>query len=203
MYDADLDNLEKTLRRLIVGYRIYLRGKRMHPPTELTAQVERLIQKLSESAGLTFPQRYRLSTLVTRYYAYRDLWRRTPPQKEVKPHGGGKSTSTENTTVDVTAASTTTDAVRVSISDPVMEEEKIHELYDAFTGLSNRRDTSEKSYDEVPLFSLLSWPQFLRYITDRVQRIRQDTGCVAVAFTLSSGDDAVHFTSEAQKADDD
>jgi len=197
MYDKDLDNLESLLRRLTVGYRVYLRGKRLQPPVELTAQVERLIQKLSESSGVGFAQRYRLTTLATRYYTYRDLWRRLQQQQAAaQTQGSGNA--------DAAPAPSLAPDVRVVISDPVAEEDKVLELYSAFLRLAGIQDYAKGSDGRKPPFSLLSWPQFFRYVKDRVERIRgnsKGSGSVATAFTLSLSEDAVRFTAEACEAD--
>jgi hypothetical protein len=170
-------------------------------------QVERLIQKLSESSGIAFAQRYRLSTLVTRYYTYRDLWRRLPQQqKGVTPPNGS------NLPPETTGDSQTTDqiAMRVTIADPQSEEGEIRKLYDAFLRLSSGQGQQEQQERQgktegADSQSLpLSWPQFLNYITGQVRRIQKDferSGRVAVVFTLSLSDDAVRFTAEAKEAD--
>ncbi|MDR1729028.1 MAG: hypothetical protein LBT74_14085 [Acidobacteriota bacterium] len=200
MYENELDNLEALLRRLTVGYRVYLRGKRLQPPVELTAQVERLIQRLSESSGLGFAQRYRLSTLVTRYYTYRDLWRRLQQQQAAKTAGGGKAPGGAASP----AASLAPD-VRVVVFDPAEEEGKILELYGAFLRLAGIQENLEGGGgDGKPPFSLLSWPQFFRFVEDRVRRVREDAGGlgnVPVVFTLSLTEDAVRFTAEAGEAE--
>ena len=83
MYDEDLENLEEGLRRLKVEYHIFLSGSRKKPPDDLRIRVERIVKKLSESSDMSFSQRFRFSTLVTRYYVYKDLWRREVQNREM------------------------------------------------------------------------------------------------------------------------
>ena len=71
------------LRRLKVEYHIFLSGNRKKPPDDLRIRVERLVKKLSESSDMSFSQRFRFSTLVTRYYVYKDLWRREVQKREM------------------------------------------------------------------------------------------------------------------------
>ncbi|MDR0841965.1 MAG: hypothetical protein LBP68_00925 [Acidobacteriota bacterium] len=223
MYDTELDNLERMIRRLAVGYRIHLSGSRsgrpMKPPAELTSQtmqVERLIQKLSESSGIAFAQRYRLSTLVTRYYTYRDLWRRLPQQQKGVPPPNGNNLPPEPASDSQIADQI---AMRVTIANPQSEEGEIRKLYDAFLRLSSgqgqqeQQERQEKTEGLDSQFPPLSWPQFLNYITGQVRRIQKDfeqsgnsedfadAGRGAVVFTLSLSDDAVRFTAEAKEAD--
>ena len=71
------------LRRLKIEYHIFLSGNRKKPPDDLRIRVERLVKKLSESSDMSFSQRFRFSTLVTRYYVYKDLWRREVQNREM------------------------------------------------------------------------------------------------------------------------
>ena len=83
MYDDDLENLDESLRRLKVEYHIYFTGNRKKPPDDIKMRVERLIKKLSECSDLSVTQRFRFNTLITRFYVYRDLWRRTLVEREM------------------------------------------------------------------------------------------------------------------------
>ena len=184
-YDDDLNELEEGLRRLKIEYHIFFSGNRKKPPDDLKLRVEKLVKKLSESPDMSVSQRFRFTTLVTRFYVYRDLWRRTLLEKEMgtEPHGHAPAhpASSQSRKRDKT--------VRVSISDPAREQNKIRELYQALLDLQG---SGKKK-------AALSYEQFSKYIATQTHSLRQKYGCVRVAFTLTVVDDAVRFTAAADK----
>ena len=185
MYDEDLANLEEWLRRLKIEYHIFFTGNRKKPPDELRLRVEKLVKKLSESSDLSFPQRFRFTTLVSRFYVYRDLWRRTQLEKEIgtepKEEAGSKTKNSAHSTRQPV------EAFCISISDPKTEEEKVRLLYEALMRL--RR----KESGETPV----SYPQFAKYLAAQARVIREKYGCSKVAFTIALEEDAIRFTAAA------
>ena len=184
MYDEDLTNLDEWLRRLKIEYHIFFTGNRRKPPDDLKLRVEKLVKKLSECSDLTFSQRFRYNTLVTRFYVYRDLWRRTLLDQEMgaepKEEIPGKKTSPS-------LPKLSREAVRISISDPKAEEEKVRQLYDAL--LRIRKPDS----GDTPI----PYPQFAKYIATQTRGIRERCQCSAVAFTIALEEDSIRFTAAA------
>jgi hypothetical protein len=185
MYDEDLTNLEEWLRRLKVEYHIFFNGQRSRPPDDLRMRVERLLKKLSESPNMTFSQRFRYTTLVTRFHVYRDLWRRTQLNHEM---GVSNTGAPPHSPASSSSGSVTQEKVRISISDPKTEEDKVHALYLALTQMKGH-GTKETH---------LSYPQFARYIETQTRGIREKYGCPNVAFTIALEDDAIRFTAVAE-----
>jgi hypothetical protein len=184
MYDEDLTNLEDWIRRLKIEYGIFFAGSRKKPPEDLKMRVERLIKKLSESSNLSYSQRFRFTTLITRFYVYRDLWRRTMMSKEMgaeieEPAPKLKSTAH--------AAKPPAVGVRVSISDPIKEEEKVRQLYDALLRVKNTESRGTP----------ISYSQFAKYITLQADSIREKYRCSAVAFTIALEEGAIRFKAAA------
>lgn len=185
MYDEDLANLDEWLRRLKIEYHIFFSGNRKNPPDDLKLRVEKLVKRLSECSDLSFSQRFRYNTLVTRFYVYRDLWRRTMRDREM---GAGLKEEQAQTQLSPPApAEHREDTVRISISDPKTEEEKVRELYDAL--LRIRKTDS----GETPI----SYPQFAKYIATQTRGIRDRYQCSAVAFTIALEEDSIRFTAVA------
>ena len=184
MYDEDLTNLDEWIRRLKIEYHIFFTGNRKKPPDDLKMRVERLVKKLSESPDLSFSQRFRFNTLITRFYVYRDLWRRTmldqrngsEPKEEATP----RQTSPRRHKPPV-------ETIRISISDPKSEEEKVRLLYDALLRIKGTES------GETPI----SYAQFAKYIAAQTRGIREKYGCSAVAFTIALEEDAIRFTAAA------
>jgi hypothetical protein len=186
VYDEDLTNLEEWLRRLKIEYFIFFSGNRKKPPDDLRIRVERLVKKLSECSDMSLSQRFRYTTLITRFYVYRDLWRRMLQGREMgeEPKSGEASApgaSSQPSRLPV-------EAVRISISDPATEEEKVRMLYEAL--LRIRRTDSQESP--------LPYQQFVKYIATRTRSIREKYGCSKVAFTIALEEDAIRFTAAAE-----
>jgi hypothetical protein len=184
-YDEDLESLDEGLRRLKIEYHIFLSGNRKRPPDDLRIRVERLVKRLSESADMSFSQRFRFSTLVTRYYVYKDLWRREVQKREMDLASGVEAVPKKDTPSQSSKAPA--EAIRISISDPKVEEEKVRQLYDVLMHLK-RRDTQETA---------ISYQQFAKYIATQTLGLRKKYGCARVAFTIALDEDALRFTAAA------
>lgn len=190
MYDDDLTNLEDWLRRLKVEYDIYFNGHRKRPPEDLRLRVEKLAKKLSEASNMTFQQRFRYNTLVTRFHVFRDLWRRIAMEREA-----GLSTKEESVRLSdkrpVPAAPQAAKAnrIRVSIADPEQEEEKVRQLYDYLRSLRGKHQKEAVN---------ISYEQFAKYISTKTQNIRGKYGCSSVVFDISLEEDAIKFTARAE-----
>lgn len=186
MHDDDLANLDEWIRRLKIEYHIFFSGHRAKAPDDLKFRVERLIKQLSESSGLSFSQRFRLNTLVTRYYVYRDLWRRTQQEKEMGAAPKDKAVP-ESSPIPQNPEHPA-ETIRISIADPKTEEEKVRQLYEALVRIqgSDKQETQ------------LSYPQFAKYIATQTRGIREKYGCPQVAFTIALEEDAIRFTAVAE-----
>ncbi len=185
MYDEDLTNLEEWISRLKIEYHIFFSGNRKKPPDDLRMRVERLVKRLSECPDLSLAQRFRYNTLISRFYVYRDLWRRTLQEKEMGVEPKEEVRPTRKTSRN--SPRHPVEAIRISISDPKAEEDKVRLLYDALLRIKGRDS------GETPI----SYPQFAKYITTQARGIRQKYGCTAVAFTIALEEDAIRFTAAA------
>ncbi len=178
MYEEDLTNLDEWLRRLKVEYTIYFNGHRKKPPEDLKARVEKSVKRLSEVQNMSYSERFRYNTLITRFYVLRDLWRRTIMQREL----GGTG---EEPAASLKSASS---IVRVSIMDPITEEAKVRELYDVLISAEEKHGK-----ERAPI----SYPRFAGYIMRQIRRIRDKQGCASVVFTVAIDEDAIRFTAVA------
>ncbi len=181
MYEEELTNLDDWLRRLKVEYGVYFNGHRKKPPDDLKARVEKLVKKLSEVQNMSYSERFRYNTLITRFYVLRDLWRRTIMQRESASAAAAAAAAAQSTPA---AAS----LVRVSVSDPGSEEAKVRELYNALIG-TRKKDAKEAAP--------ISYQRFAGYISRQIQEIRQKQGCTGVVFTVAVEEGAIRFTATA------
>jgi hypothetical protein len=187
MYDEDLTNLEDWLRRLKIEYHIFFSGNRKLPPDDLRIRVENLVKRLSECSDMSYSQRFRFSTLVTRFYVYRDLWRRTTQAREMDVTA--KEASAPKADTSPQSAGNPAKAFSISISDPKTEEEKVRKLYEALISLKGK-ETQQKP---------ISYQQFAQYITTQTSGIQKKHGCTNVAFTIALDEDAIRFTAAVEK----
>jgi hypothetical protein len=186
VYDDDLSNLEDWLRRLKIEYHIFFAGHRKKPPDDLRIRVETLVKKLSECIDMSFSQRFRFSTLVTRFYVYRDLWRRTTQERELDI--SSKDVPAPKADTSKHPAKPPAEAIRITISDPKIEEEKVRQLYDALVNIKSKESPQAH----------LSYQQFSKYIVAQTMGIKKKHGCAKVAFTIALDEDAIRFTAAAE-----
>ena len=74
--DQEILRLEDSIRKLKIDFDIYFNGSAKRPPLEARARLESNIKRISDDRSLTYAQRYRLTSLVSKFTSYRELWRR-------------------------------------------------------------------------------------------------------------------------------
>jgi hypothetical protein len=75
--DKQLARMEDDIRKLKVDFDIYFNGATKRAPLEARARLEAYIKRIADNRSLSYSQRYQFNTLVARFTAYRELWRRT------------------------------------------------------------------------------------------------------------------------------
>jgi len=122
VYDEDLSNLDEWIRRLKVEYDIFFNGNRKKPPDDLRLRVEKLVKRLSEATDMSSSQRFRYTTLISKFYVHRDLWRRTQQDRE-SSEGYANGLPRAQQELDLPQPPSVRE-VQVSISAPEREGEK-------------------------------------------------------------------------------
>ena len=74
--ERELQILEVELRKLEGEYNMYFAGRLPRPPWETRSRVEGLVKKLDRSYIQNYGDRFRFSTLQSRFAAFIDLWDR-------------------------------------------------------------------------------------------------------------------------------
>src|ERR671924_1379914 len=72
--DRELQHLESELKRLEAEYNMYFAGRLPRPPWETRKQVETLVKRLDRSHISNYGDRFRFTTLQTRYSKFVELW---------------------------------------------------------------------------------------------------------------------------------
>jgi hypothetical protein len=74
--DQEILRLEDSIRKLKIDFDIYFNGSSKRPPLEARARLESQIKRIADDRTLTYAQRYKLNSIVSRFTSYRELWRR-------------------------------------------------------------------------------------------------------------------------------
>ena len=188
MYDEDLTNLDEWIRRLKIEYEIFFNGNRKKPPDDLRLRVERLVKRLAETTDMSFSQRFRYTTLISRFYVYRDLWRRNQQNQESAEQHRRDPAPSVKTASPNAPKGPQPPRVEISIGDPETEEEKVRQLYDELLRMKGGNTA------EAPP---IPYEQFAKYISSRTQGIKKKYQCTSVLFRIALEEDAVKFTAKA------
>lgn len=181
----DLQVLESELRKLEGEYNMYFAGRLPRPPWETRARVEALVKRLDRSYIQNYGDRFRFSTLQSRFSAFVDLWDRGLRAREEGRPGPFARRPTEQKT----APPRHEDRILhvASFHDPMKEMDKLHALYDSLTDA--RRELGEES---VPFH------KFAELIKGQVTKLRKG-GAPEVAFRVAVKDGKVNFTARGLK----
>jgi len=177
--------LDAALRQLEAEYNMYFAGRLPRPPIESRKRVEQLVTRLDRMHIQNYADRFRFTTLQSRYATFIDLWDRglrsreegragpfgAPPPKQVR-----KPKEPDAQVVHV-----------ASFQDPMREMDKLHTLYDSLM------DARREAGDEVVPFH-----RFAALVKDQVAKVRE-TGANEVAFRVTMTEGKVGFTVRGKK----
>jgi hypothetical protein len=184
--DEQLTRLEDDIRRLRIEFDIFFNGAAKRPPYDTKGRVETLLKRLGDDRTLTYAQRYRYNSLTARYNAFRDLWRRTMQGREE----GRDSASAARASIK---KQTGPEIKPVSIVclDPHKEVETVKSLY---TALLEAKERCGESTENV------SFPRFHRLVAQKVDVLKEKSGCERVLFSVSVEDGHVSFKAKADSS---
>ena len=183
--DRDLTRLEADLKQLEAEYNMFFSGRLPKPPWETRARVEATVKQFDRAHIPNTGDRFRFTTLQSRYQAFVDLWDRgLRAREEGRPGPFGQPRSVkepdkkgpEDRIVHVS-----------SFKDPVREIDKLTELYESLA--EARREVGE----DAPPFH-----KFADLVKIQVKKLKQG-GSPEVAFRVAVKDGKVSFTARALK----
>ena len=187
--DRDLTRLEADLKQLEAEYNMFFSGRLPKPPWETRARVDALVKQFDRAYIPNTGDRFRFSTLQSRYAAFIDLWDRGLRAREEGRPGpfmhqrAGKEPERKGSEDRILHVS--------SFRDPVREIDKLTELYERLA--EARREVGE----DAPPFH-----KFADLVKSQVKKLRQ-SGSPEVAFRVAVKDGKVSFTARALKGVDD
>ena len=185
-FDRELNLLEAEIKKLEAEYNMYFAGRLQRPPWEMRKRVEGLVKQLDRTHIPNYGQRFRFTTLQSRFAKSLDLWDRglrareegrpgpfvQPRPVEERP----KPPRPEDRVVHV-----------ASFEDPLKEMEKVHQLYD---NLAQAR--KEAGQEAIPFH------KFADLIKTQVNALKEK-GSPEVAFRVAVKDGKVAFTARGLK----
>jgi len=183
--NQDLLRLEAELKRLEAEYNMFFSGRLPKPPWETRGRVEALVKQYDRAHIRNFGDRFRFTTLQSRFATLVDLWDRGLRAREEGRPGPfaarrqDKPPEPERPKDRILHVTT--------FQDPLHEMERLVDLYES---LSDAR--RENGQDVVPFH------KFADLVKNQVTKLRE-TGGNEVAFRVMLKDGKVSFTARALK----
>lgn len=183
--DRELATLEVEIKRLEAEYNMYFAGRLPRPPWEMRKRVETLVKRLDRMHIPNYGQRFRFTTLQSRFSKSLDLWDRSLRAKEE----GRPGPFAQPRPIEVRPKARADDRVVhvTSFRDPLKEMEKVHKLYDDFS--EARRTIGQES---------IPFHKFADLVKNQVNALKEK-GSAEVAFRVAVKDGKVAFTARAVK----
>jgi hypothetical protein len=187
--EKDLTRLEAELRHLEAEYNMFFSGRLPKPPWETRTLVESIVKQIDRMHVTNTGERFRFSTLQSRYAAFIDLWDRGLRARE---EGRGSGPFPVRRTPVGPAAKGPEDRILhvASFQDPVREIEKLTDLYESMA--EARREVGE----QPPPFH-----KFAELVKGQVTKLK-NAGGSEVAFRVAVKDGKVSFTARVLKGVD-
>jgi len=183
--ERDLRVLEAELRKLEAEYNMFFAGRLPRPPWETRTRVEQLVKRMDRSHIQNYADRFRFSTLQSKYATFVELWDRGLRAREEgrpgpfaakrkEPAAGGKDPAAPAERVLHVAA----------FSNPAKEMDKLEQLYERLV-----EARQQVGAEAVPFH------RFAALVKDQVRRLKQK-GSPEVAFRVAVKDGKVSFTAK-------
>ncbi|MGE5244772.1 MAG: MXAN_5187 C-terminal domain-containing protein [Betaproteobacteria bacterium] len=180
----DLQRLELELKQLEAEYNMFFAGRLAKPPWETRARVEALVKQCDRARIQNTGERFRFTTLQSRYATFAELWDRglrareegrPGPFSHKRPQTAEKK-APESRVVHVAA-----------FRDPAREMDKLRGLYDSLA--EARREAGEE---------MVSFHKFADLVKHQVKKLTA-SGSPEVAFRVAVKDGKVSFTARVLK----
>jgi len=183
--ERDLDRLEAELKQLEAEYNMFFSGRLPKPPWETRARVDAVVKQYDRGYIQNYGERFRFTTVQSRYATFVDLWDRGLRAREEGRSGPFVHKRKEEKPEPKKAEDR---ILRVAaFKNPVQEEDKLHDLYDSL--VEARRSIGE---DALPFH------KFADLVKTQVKKLREN-GSPEVAFRVAVKDGKVNFTARAMK----
>jgi hypothetical protein len=183
--DEQLTRFEEDIRRLKIEFDIYFNGASKRPPYDTKNRVETIIKRLGDDRSFTFAQRFRYNTLVARYTAFREMWRRTIQDREEGRGPLAAKQMTRNAEEHVESS-----VVTFSCSDGHRDVETVKKIFDAL--VEAKQQCGDRDTD-------ISFPRFHHLIASRTDKLKESTNCARVQFSIEIENGQVSLKAKAEE----
>ena len=199
--DEELNVLDESMRRLKIEYDMYFGGGSKRPPNDTEWRVNSLIKKFSDSARLSFAQRFRYNSIAQKYAILSDLWRKKLKIKEEgysRPQDailGIQGIRTEEQhAAEAALAGEARDAApttpfSVVCSDADADQARVESLYKAMVAAKQKAGESGGA---------ASFDSFKTFVKKKTEQIRKDYGCHAVEYSVELENGQVRLKAKAK-----
>jgi hypothetical protein len=183
--DEQLTRLEDDIRRLKIEFDIFFNGGSKRPPYDTKGRVDTMLKRLGDDRSLSYAQRYRYSSLASRYNLFRDLWRRTLQGREEgrSPMVTARASAKEQAVADFKKTS-------FVCEDAHKDVELVKNVYQALM------DAKKVCGEPVEDFS---FPRFHRLIASQADSLKQRLGCERISFSIDVEGGHVSFKAKGEK----
>jgi hypothetical protein len=182
--EHELMVLEAELKRLEAEYNMFFAGRLPRPPWETRGRVDAMVKRIDRMRLGNYGDRFRFTTIQSRYATFVDLWDRGLRAREEGRPGpfaqprpaAEKPQRPQDRILHVT-----------TFTDPMREMDKLQDLYETLA--EARRETGQ---DAIPFH------KFAELIRTQVGAFK-DKGSQEVAFRVAMKDGKVAFTARAMR----
>jgi hypothetical protein len=185
--DEQLMRLEEDIRKLKIEYDIFFNGASKRAPFDTKSRVETQIKRIADERKLTYAQRYRYNSLVARYVALRDLWRRNTQEREEGRDPVAAARAALGKSDEPVERERHASFVCADARD---EKETVKSLYDA---LVEAKKGCGESVDD------LSFSKFQKMISSKTDALKERLGCERVRYSIYTEGGRVSFKAKADK----
>jgi len=184
-FERDIARLEADLKQLEAEYNMFFSGRLPKPPWDTRTRVDAEVKKMDRGHISNTGDRFRFTTLQSRYATFIDLWDRGLRARE---EGRPGPFAQQPKSAELLKKGPEDRILRVSsFRDPVRELDKLTDLYESLA--EARREVGE----DAPPFH-----KFAELVKHQVKKLR-DTGSPEVAFRVAVKDGKVNFTARGLK----
>lgn len=181
--ERDLQLLEATLRKLETEYNMFFAGQLPKPPWDTRRRIEALLRRFDRAFIQSAVDRFRLSTLQSRFSTFAELWDRgLRAREEGRPGPFFKASRAAGEAV-TPPPPTDRQVGSTTVSDLALEGDKIEALYDSL--IEARR--------EVGTVEPFPFHRFAQIVKGQVTRL-QKAGSREVVFRVAVKEGKVAFT---------
>ena len=185
--ERDLQRLEVALKQLEAEYNMFFSGQLPKPPWQTRSRVEALVKQYDRAHIPNTGDKFRFTTLQSRYAAFVDLWDRGLRAREEGRSGPFPQKRSDKPPEPQRPSDRIVHVA--AFRDPLKEMDKLHELHQSL--VEARREVGEAA---VP------FDKFTDLVKSQVKKLKE-SGAGEVAFRVAVKDGKVNFTARSMKGD--